>query len=290
MAYQMRNALRLWAIIFFLFPAGCTSLRLTEPTLTEGPMPLLDEDVLWVSSVPLGASVVVFEKDKGDTGKPDSGVWMSGTYEVLEQHRSGPFARVAAGATPLTLQLPPGAYRVGVQIDLADEMPSWDFCNTATLFGTMKSAEIYSHLDSGSIGDEGLGFTLADNNLQEWVLCDSDTVRKIGKIYEVEKKKGETATVIAVFQRKDENPDRIYETLPDGYRFRDRFMSPEGLEIFGIPKSESKAMFRRLMRGGKVLYSDGDFHFKCELNPLGRRPEGGIAGGFTISWTGVPPE
>ena len=265
MVYQARNALRLWAIIFSLFSAGCTSLGLTDPTLTEGPMPLLNEDVLWVSSVPLGASVVVFEKDKGDTGKPDSGGRLSGTSEVLEQHRSGPFARVAAGATPLTLQLPPGTYRVGVQIDLADEMPRWEFCNIATLFGTMKSAEIYSPLDSGSIGEDGLSFTLADKNLQEWVLCDSDTVRKIGKLYEVEKKEGETATVIAVFQRKDEDPDRIYETLPDDYRFRGRVISPEGLEIFGVPKSESKAMFRRLMRGGKVLYSDGDFHFKCEL-------------------------
>ncbi len=287
MPYPLRQTSHIISLLLCLVLSGCVRFEWPDSTLTEDPMPLIDEGVLWISSVPLGARVVVFEKEADKPDGPKAGMqYMYGKSELLDQHTSGPFARASAGKTPLAVKVPPGKYCIGVQINVKPDELQWGFCQTATFSGMMQSAEIYSSVGAGRIGHEGIGLYLNDGNLEEWVLCDENGVTKAGKTYEVEKKEGETATVIALFQRKEVDPDRMYETLPDDYRFRNRlFMSPEGLEIFGIPKSESKLTYRMLMRGGKVLYSDGDFHFMCELIPLGQS-----SGGFKISSMGNPHE
>ena len=300
MPSSLRHTLHLIPVLLCLILFGCVRFKRPDPSLTEGPMPLIDEDVLWVSSVPLGANVVVFQKvkdeffplvpaDRQDEKPRIVGLQSRTSSEPLEQHTTGPLARALAGKTPLAVQIPPGTYCVGVQLDISsEENLAWELCQFMTGLGASKSAEIYSDIARGKIGHGGIGLFLNDGNLEEWLLCDGTGVKKAGRTYEIEKKEGETATVIALFQKKDENPDRAYQTLPEEYRFRNRFLSPGSFEAFEIPKNETEGMFERLMHGGKVLYLDEKLRFMCELTPLGERPDGRSAGGFNMSWIRAP--
>lgn len=274
-----------------------------DPTQMEGAMPLMEEDVLWISSVPLGASVVVFQKEEGqlfaleeDNGhnvtKKTFALQSIGSPVALDQHTAGPFSRSLAGKTPLSVKVPPGIYCVGVQLDISgEEIFRKVLCQFLGRLGTSKSTEIYSDRARGKMGNSSVGFFLNDGNQEEWYLCDGDGVVKAGRTYEIEKKEGETATVIALFQKQDDDPDKVYETLPEDYTFRDRyFLSPGMIEAFEIPQNESERVYERMMRGGKAVYLDQNLRFKGELKPLGRTPDGKQSGGFTMSFWPIPSE
>lgn len=293
---SLPKASHLLLVFLCLILSGCVRFDWPDPTQMEGSMPLLEEDVLWVSSVPLGASVVIFPKEKGqlfpldadnghDITKKMVALQSKSNSEALDQHTTGPFSRPPAGKTPLAVKMPPGIYWVGIQLDIPAEerLADW-LCQFMGGLGTSKSAEIYSDTPRGRIGSSSVGIFVDDGNQEEWYLCDCNGIRKAGRTYEIEKKEGETATVIALFQKQDEDPDKAYEMLPEDYNFRDRFLSPGTMEAFHIPKDESKLVFERLMRGGKAIYLDENIRFKCELTPLGKTPDGKHPVGFTMSY------
>jgi len=259
-------------------------------------MPLLEDDVLWVSSVPLGADVVIFQKEKDqqfplrekkDDEPVRPGIQMAGHSERITQHAAGPFTRTPAGKTPLTIKVPPGIYCVAVQLDVSAEKPEFEFCQILAGTGTKQSGEVYGNLGSiRKIGGHGMGLHYNDGNLEEWALCDGEGLLKVGKTYEIEKKAGESASVIALFQRVDEDPAAIYSSVPEDYRFKERFLGPGAFEAFGFPPDESEQAFQRVMRGGKVLVKDGEFGLICELLPFSAD---GKKGGISFSMSGMPP-
>lgn len=296
-------------IIIVLAVLGCTSLQsIHEQPLCKGPMPLIDEDVLWVSSIPLGATVFIFEKHKGErfplnpddnsSKKPETPQMQMQTRGVEKgafEHKAGPFSRKPVGITPLAVQVPPGTYCVGIQLDVSSENVAWQFFTKGTAEDKetaellLANVELYANLGENNVG---LGYEWTqyqgDGNLELWALVgDGGLFKKVGKTYEVEKKLGEAATIIALFQLKDEDPAKIYETLPEGYRFKKRLLlTPKGLEIMGVPRTMSKQTFKRLMHGGKVLLCNLEASFMCELTPLGPSPGGGEKGGFRMTKVG----
>ena len=280
---------------------GCTSLQsVHSESLHEEPMPHISEDVLWVSSIPLGADVFVFEKKQKERFPPDPNndldkypekglVQMHTLENTALQHTTGPFSRKPVGKTPVTIKVPAGMYCVGVQLDVASEnIPfqyfgeaedSEEYAEAFKWFSGTQELEIYANLGPLNVGLGEFGHLspyLYDDNLEFWALYSKGLLKKVGKTYEVEKKQGETAAVIALFQRKNEDPDKIYNALPEEYRFNKRInLIPDIIEIWGVPKNMSKPLYRRVLRGGKAMVYDSQSDcILIELTPLGPAASG----------------
>jgi hypothetical protein len=257
-------------------------------------MPLQGENVLWVSSIPLGANVYLIKNDaslKSDvkpndqnaTGNYPLSMWAKPIESNAVQHESGPFSQPTVGKTPLAIEVPDGNYIIGVQLDVKDNnIPFlWDL---TTISEWWKNMEIRNSLDAGEIGfhQNGTGY-LNDGNQELWAIITNGFVRKFGKTYSVQKKAGETATIIALFQRQNEDPQELYEMLPTDYKFQSRMLFPSFWEVAGVPKAECKKFHERLMRGGKAVYLGNKKYVLVELTPLDHAvPSKQQTGGFTM--------
>lgn len=290
-SFSTKNQTLVTALIYLTFAfSGCVHSFQAQELFPE-PMPAFDEDVLWVSSVPLGAKVVVFEKEKGQIFplNPDKAsdnkpfMSMSNRNDPEIKHKIGAFAREIVGTTPLKLELPPGTYCVGVQLDVASEnihFSYFDESNKSEELSELTKAytdadifEIYENLGTSDVGydifDNPTSY-LQDGNLEMWGLYNKGHLKQIGKTYEIEKKEGEPVTVIALFQRHNEDPDKVYNMLPPEYQFNKReALMPGLLEVWGVPKKESKRFHKRLHHGGKAMLCDpeGD-HIMVELTSI----------------------
>jgi len=266
-----------------------------DKPLHKESMPHISEDILWISSIPLGADVFVFEKkpkerfplnpdDDLNKDPEKSMMQMHSEENSALQHTVGPFSRESVGKTPLKIKVPAGTYCIGVQLDVASENIPFQFFgenaedDTTKLFSDAQRLEIYANLGPWNVGLGEFGTLspyLYDRNLEFWGLYSKGYLKKVGKTYEVEKKGGEASTVIALFQRKDKDPDEIYNTLPKEYRFNERSFLKEMLEIYGAPKGRTKKLYQQVLRGGKaIVYDSQSDYILVELLPLGPAESG----------------
>ena len=192
------------------------------------PLPGQNDDVFWVSSVPLGAEVwatMTEGKEKPVWGAP---------------HR--------LGVTPLSERIPPGKYRVKVVIP-------------ARLAATLRSStKLASDLTVNPFEFDGCkredGVQFDSNNLVQSVT------------YEVNKQPNEAATLIALFQKKDQTLADVIQGYPAGtsFRFSDKKMEGQLLSR-KIPKPEIPALLDALHRGGKIVWHGADQTLIIELVP-----------------------
>jgi hypothetical protein len=289
------NTSKFFACSLFLF--ACLICFAENPsdnkTVKKDFMPFIEDDVLWVQSIPPGANVYILKKQKGqrfpleqDSNNPPMQMKTSSGSEELSQHTTGPFSGKSAGTTPLEIKVSPGIYCIGIQLDVSSENIPWKFgffpdSNNTKEVEAMewltkpKSAEIYV------AGDANVGLNdlwdkyLTDGNLEMWGLANNGFFKKVGKTYEVEKKKGKTATVIALFQRKDQDTAKIYESFKENYKSDSRGVEPQLFEsLAGVSNDKAGELTKRLLRGGKVLITEGDASLLCELTPIEREPNG----------------
>jgi hypothetical protein len=171
----------------------------------------------------------------------------------------------------VAVRLEPGIYCVAVLLDVsAQAIP----CGMIGLTS-------YANLGERAYGTGGGTTTpmtpfLSDGNQEIWQFCSDEKVTRVGKTYEVEKKAGEPATILSLFQRDGEEPARLYGSLPESYGFQKcemgQMQSPASLEMWGVPPEKSREVLPRLLRGGKVLLWDEDgSYFMFELTPTGTR-------------------
>ena len=274
-------------------------------------MPLQEENVLWISSIPLGADVYLIKDD--DLQRPDAkptdpnatdkkGRYMSmhNIESTTVQHETGPFSQPLVGKTPLAIEVPDGNYIIGVQLDVKDQNIAWKFAAIAeetgasgaesTLIDMWKNMEVHDSLPAGEIGHSknGTGY-LNDGNQELWAIITDGLIRKIGKTYTVKKEAGKAATVIALFQRKNKCAQDLYKTMPDDYKFRSRALAPSLWEVVGVPKADCKKFHERLIRGGKAVYLGKKKYVLCEFTPLDHAvPSERRTGGFIMSWLEIP--
>jgi hypothetical protein len=306
------------AILLLIFPIstfliGCDRSPPFRELIQELPpeaMPAFEEDVLWISSVPLGAEVIVFEKEKGqifppqpDNDAQSKAFMFMTTHSGTEiKHKTGPFIHEVAGVTPLKLTISPGVYCVAVQLDVSSENIEFSFYGEEDQSSESPELDkIYTDSDIlelyTSFGRSEVGFDkfynpssyLQDGNMELWALYAKGHLKKISKIYEIEKEDGKPSTLIALFQHKDEKPDKIFNELPLAYKFNERSMlTPDLLEIWGIPKKESQQFHERLHRGGKALICDSrNDYMMVELKPVEIDiSKNSKSGGYTMSMAG----
>jgi hypothetical protein len=285
---------------------GCAGKPfITNDKSESGAMPLQGENVLWISSIPLGADVYLIKDDDlqrsdakstepNTTGKKGPSMSMHNIESTTVQHETGPFSQPSLGKTPLAIEVPDGNYIIGVQLDVKDQNIAWKFAAIAeetgasgaesTLIDMWKNMEVRDSLPAGEIGlsESGTGY-LNEGNQELWAIITEGLVRKVGKTYSVQKKTGETATVIALFQRQDEDPQKLYEMLPADYKFRSRMLHPSIWKVAGVPNSECTKFHERLMRGGKAVYLGKKKYVLCEFTPLDQAvPSERRTGGFTM--------
>jgi len=283
-----------------------------EPFITSdkpetGAMPLQGESVLWISSIPLGADVYLIKDDDlqrpgarpidpNATEEKGPSMSMHNIERTTVQHETGPFSQPSLGKTPLAIEVPDGNYIIGVQLDVKDNNVPWELAVIGEKSGipgmaeSWKNMEVRDSLPAGEIGlsESGTSY-LNDGNQELWAIITNGFVRKVGKTYSVQKKTGETATVIALFQRQGEDPQELYETLPADYKFRSRMLYPSFWEVAGVPKSDCKKFHERLTRGGKAVYLGKKKYVLCEFTPLDHAiPSERRAGGFTMRWLETP--
>jgi hypothetical protein len=292
------------------FIVGCTEKSfITNDEPESGVMPLQNENVLWISSIPLGADVYLIKDDELQrhgsrsadphaTDKEGPSMSMHSIKSTSVQHETGPFSQQSLGKTPLAIEVPDGNYIVGVQLDVKDDNVPWEFALMGEETGVLgaaeswKNMEIRDSLHEGAIGpsSNGTGY-LNDGNQELWAIITRGLVRKIGKTYMVQKKAAQTATVIAIFQRKGEDPQELYETLPADYKFRSRMLGPSIWEVAGVPKANCKKFHERMMLGGKAIYLGKKKYVMCEFTPLDHAvPSKRRTGGFTMRLIEVTAE
>jgi hypothetical protein len=152
--------------------------------------------------------------------------------------------------------------------------------------------ELYTSFGSSEVGFDkffNLSSYLQDGNMELWALYAKGHLKKISKIYEIEKEEGKPSTLIALFQQKDKLPDKIYNELPLDYKFNERrFLTPNMLEAFGVPEKESQQFHKRLHRGGKALMCDSrNDYMMVELKPveidISKKSK---SGGYSMSMAG----
>lgn len=295
--------------LFILF-LGCDRSPSSE-TLPPEPMPAFNEDVLWISSVPLGAKVIIFQKEKSHPFSPNKEdvsvnepclLYLPGGDSEID-HKTGPFAHEIAGVTPLKIKVSPGAYGVIVQLDVSSENIQSGFMNarekteegrTVTNMFTENRLEVYEYFAGKAVGFDNFGNPtsyLQDGNIEMWGFYHKGLLKEVAKSYEIEKEDGKPATLIALFQRCNEDPGKIYNMLPPEYQFNKRHtLMPEILEMWGISKAESAQYYQQLLHGGKVLRCDSSpNHLMLELKPVEitiSDQSTTYTGGYTMSISG----
>lgn len=284
---------------------GCVQETVVSSDEPEcGVMPLKGDDVLWISSIPLGADVFLIKDDDlqmpADPNTTKEGLSITPQLVETLQHETGPFSQASVGRTPLVLNVPDGNYTVGVQLNVSGHNIVWrcaaqtkkkDSSETDSLVEDLfKNMEIQDSYPEGGMGvPESYTGCLSDGNQELWVIITDGLVRKIGKTYTVKKKSGETATVIALFQHQNEDSKHLYEALPTDYKFRWRRDVIPSSHAFGVPWSKCMKFREMLMRGGKAIYLGKKRRVMFELVPLDNAiPSKRRTGGYTIRFIEVP--
>jgi len=298
------------ALVLIVTLTACTQQdTIARDKPESGAMPLQNEDVLWVSSVPLGADVFVISdiesyksnNKSNDPNAPSHDAPYMSTHTIEStaiQHEKGIFSQPAVGKTPMALNVPDGNLIIGVQLNVNDQNIAWELFNQANkaelsedeFFAEMwTNVEIYDGLPNGEIGHSGNGTKyLNDGNQELWAIITDGIIRKIGKTYKVKKEPGKAATVIALFQREDDDPEELYKTLPEDYKLRTRTMLSAPIwEVTGVPKANCKNFHKRMIRGGKAIYIGTKKQVMCEFVPLDHAvPNKRTTGGFTMRMVG----
>ena len=188
------------------------------------PMPEPDEDVLWISSVPLGADVYAKPFDC-----KAALVWRD-------------YVRI--GRTPFVRELGPGTYAIKVHVP--DELAQ-------TLRPATKLGE-----DAIAFERDGWGEVTFRKN--------ENVVASV--TYTVEKNEGKAATLIALFQLKDQMLDEVIETFPEGDSFRvDEQAVTKALGHQQVPRADIARILSALRRGGKIIWHGETTSLLIELTP-----------------------
>jgi hypothetical protein len=221
---------------------GCEPLYHSYSGVERRPITLpetIDQEELWVASVPAGADVYV----------------QPFVPEQLPSHRSEP--DVHKGTTPLRIALPPGRYWIEVALD----------------------ADVFANYFAPPYDDVQFETDGANSEALILQPFAPGEKRRVVRYYRLDKLPDQGRTVVALFHPRGASFERVMALYPqeEGFQMAPETPLPRVLQAVPLPAEVQAPLLNLLRRGGKVFWArDNDFSVSLEMVPdsiLGRVTE-----------------